>query len=104
MEPAWARSNWQSFCVWLDREFDQRAVMQSMLDLGIATRRGIMCIHMEQAYADLPLRNPLPRSEAARDHSILLPLYAQMTEAEQMRVVDGLSKAVEAPHQRRRRA
>ena len=60
---------------------DQRAVMQAMLDRGVATRRGIMCAHLEPAHADLPLRFPLPQSERARDRCILLPLFAGMTEA-----------------------
>jgi dTDP-4-amino-4,6-dideoxygalactose transaminase len=104
VEPAWARSNWQSYCVRLDADLDQRRVMQFMLDRGIATRRGIMCIHMEPAHADLPLRHPLPRSEAARDHSILLPLFPQMTEPMQAHVVDSLSDAIAAQRPRRRRA
>ena len=39
-EPAWARSNWQSYCVRLAPDLDQRMFMQGMLDRGIATRRG----------------------------------------------------------------
>ena len=50
-EPAWARSNWQSYCVRLPDGVDQRAVMQAMLDAGISTRRGIMCTHREPAYS-----------------------------------------------------
>src|SRR5262249_55898031 len=42
-EPAWARSNWQSYCVRLADSLDQRTVMQSLLDVGVATRRGTMC-------------------------------------------------------------
>ncbi len=48
-EPSWARSNWQSYCVRLPDACDQRSVMQSMLDEGVATRRGIMCSHREEA-------------------------------------------------------
>ena len=95
-EPRWARSNWQSYCVRLDFDLEQRAVMQFMLDRGVATRRGIMCIHMEAAYADQPLRTPLPRSEMARDHAILLPLFAQMTYDMQATVVAALADAVAA--------
>ena len=51
-EPEWARSNWQSYCVRLPEVVDQKGVMQSMLDAGIATRRGIMCS---------PSRGRLPR-------------------------------------------
>jgi dTDP-4-amino-4,6-dideoxygalactose transaminase len=81
-EPDWARSNWQSFCVTLDARLDQRAVMQAMLDRGVATRRGIMCMHLEESQRDVPLRHPLPRSEAARDRGLLLPLHADLTEGD----------------------
>lgn len=93
-EPDWARSNWQSYCVRLAPDIEQRRVMQHMLDNGVATRRGIMCIHMEPAYAGLRKRFPLPRSEAARDRSIILPLFAQMNFETQMRVVSVLAEAI----------
>jgi dTDP-4-amino-4,6-dideoxygalactose transaminase len=86
-QPDWARSNWQSYCVRLPGGANQRAVMQFMLDNGVATRRGIMCAHLESAYSDLDLRFPLPESEAAQRNCILFPLYADMTDPEQRRVV-----------------
>jgi dTDP-4-amino-4,6-dideoxygalactose transaminase len=92
-EPEWARSNWQSFCVRLPDGCDQRMVMQRMLDDGVATRRGVMCSHREPAYAGEPLRRPLPQSEAAQDRCVILPLFAQMTPADQERVVDTLGRA-----------
>lgn len=92
-EPTFARTNWQSYCVQLPEGCDQRAVMQTMLDAGIATRRGIMCSHREAPYAASPPRHPLPRSEAAQDRCILLPLYVQMTEVEQDQVVSTLKQA-----------
>lgn len=95
-EPAFARSNWQSFCVRLPDHCDQKAVMQSMLDQQIATRRGIMCSHREEVYSSAPLRMPLPRSEAAQDHAIVLPLYPQMSDEDQVQVVTAL-KAATAP-------
>ncbi|QUS35107.1 DegT/DnrJ/EryC1/StrS family aminotransferase [Falsirhodobacter algicola] len=95
-EPVWARSNWQSFAVRLDPALDQRAVMQHMLEQGVATRRGIMCMHLEPACADIPLRHPLPRSESARDQTVLLPLFAQMTTDQMEAVVAALAGAVAA--------
>jgi dTDP-4-amino-4,6-dideoxygalactose transaminase len=92
-EPDWARSNWQSYCVRLPTGADQEAVMQSMLDAGVATRRGVMCAHLEGAYADAPAP-PLPESEAAHRRCILLPLYPQMTSVEQAAVVDALRTAL----------
>ena len=94
-EPEWARSNWQSYCVALPEDVDQRAVMQSMLDAGVSTRRGIMCSHLEPAYASLELRQPLPRSEWAQAHALVLPLYAGMTASEQSQVAEALRRAIE---------
>jgi dTDP-4-amino-4,6-dideoxygalactose transaminase len=85
-EPAWARSNWQSYCVRLPERVPQRGFMQAMLERGVATRRGIMCAHREAPYSGLAHR-PLPESEGAQDHCVLLPLYPQMTDAEQDTVV-----------------
>lgn len=91
--PAWARSNQQSFCVRLPDGCDQYEVMQAMLVDGVATRRGIMCSHREEAYADAPVRHALRKSEEAQDRCVLLPLFAQMTEAEQRRVAESLTAA-----------
>jgi perosamine synthetase len=108
-EPLWARSNWQSFCVRLPDGTDQRTVLQLMSDLGIGCRRGVMCAHREQAYKVEPwswgpepdscgceteTRLPLPASECAQDRSIQLPLFHQMTRAEQDRVVAALRRAL----------
>jgi len=96
-EPAWARSNWQSYCVRLPDGADQRAVMQHMLDRGVATRRGIMCIHREVAYSGDPARFPLVESERAQDECILLPLFPEMTSEMQRQVVDAFREALGEP-------
>jgi len=90
IEPANRRSNWQSYSVTLPPHCDQRAVMQAMLDAGIATRRGIMCAHREDGY-----RNgwDLPNSEFAQDRRIILPMYHVMSEDEQTAVAETLKKA-----------
>ena len=84
-EPGWARSNWQSYCIRLPDGSEQKAVMQQMLDGGVATRRGIMCSHCERPYAD---DGPfdLAESEKAQCESILLPLFPGMTAAQQDKV------------------
>ena len=100
VEPTWARSNWQSFCVRLPEGRDQRTVMQSMLDAGVATRRGVMCAHREQSYPRESWRagsdedDRLAHSEHAQDHTIVLPLYSQMSEEQQDRVMSELAEAL----------
>lgn len=95
-EPAYARSNWQSYCVRLPEGCDQKGAMQTMLDAGIATRRGVMCTHREESYAAEYRGVSLPRSEAAQDRCIILPLYPQMTHAEQDHVIATLKQACAA--------
>ena len=108
-EPNWARSNWQSYCVRLPEGSDHVKVMQEILEAGVSTRRGIMCSHREPAYTNEQLwscgNGPgdcgcppgscknLLESETAQDQSILLPLYHQMTEKDQDRVVEALKSA-----------
>ncbi|WP_108502349.1 DegT/DnrJ/EryC1/StrS family aminotransferase [Paracoccus indicus] len=95
-EPAGMQSNWQSYAVRLDHGIDQLALMQHMLQAGVATRRGIMCMHLEEACADIPLPHDLTRSERARDESVLLPLFAQMSFDQLDKVVAVLAEALAA--------
>jgi len=95
IEPANRRSNWQSYSVTLPAHCDQRAVMQVMLDAGIATRRGIMCAHREDGYKN-GAAAALPNSEFAQDRRIVLPLYHSMSEGEQAFVAETLKKACAA--------
>lgn len=94
-EPDWARSNWQSYCIRLPDDVDQARVMQAMLDRGVATRRGVMCAHLEAAYSGFRSAR-LPHSEAAHRRCILLPLYPQMTDEIQKEVVTALRAALAA--------
>lgn len=84
-ERDFARSNWQTYAVVLDARLDQRIVMQRLLDRGISTRRGVMCAHREPSYPDGTWRaaGTLAASEAIQDHGVALPLYADMTDADQ---------------------
>lgn len=106
-EPAWARTNWQSFCVRLGPGLDQRTVMQALLDEGISTRRGVMCAHREQSYpAESWACHPqgrdctcppltcrrLAESERAQDQGVILPLFDQLTQADQDRVIASLRR------------
>jgi len=92
-QPPWARSNWQSYAIRVEPPTDQRTVMQRMLDAGIATRRGVMNVHRERAYPPGTWRagSGLVNSERAQDTAIVLPLYHQLTEDDQDKVIDALT-------------
>jgi perosamine synthetase len=99
-EPEWARTNWQSYCVSLPEDCDQRETMQALLDAGIATRRGIMCVHREVAYQSQAWKSiqTLRCSEQAQDRGLILPLYPQMERSEQETVASGLRHALVREH------
>jgi len=104
-EPAWMRANFQSYPVRikLGARLSQVEIMQHLLDRGVASRRGVGCAHAEPAYADVawvcgPLscapqdhrqgRCPrLGQSELARDLTVLIPLFHDMTAEEQGHVL-----------------
>lgn len=101
--PKWARPNWQSYCVRLPKRQWQKPVMQALLDLDIATRRGIMNAHQEGAYepaGTCRIPEKLANSELARDTGVILPLFPGMKEAEVRTVAVALKKAVEDCRQR----
>jgi dTDP-4-amino-4,6-dideoxygalactose transaminase len=105
--PEYARPNWQTYTVRLPEACDQKAVMQAMLDAGVATRRGVMCAHREAAYprdawscgADrsCDARNePCPHlrhGESAQDRTIAIPLFDGMTDDDQSRVAEALARS-----------
>lgn len=95
-EPPYGRSNWQSFWIILSPEcpLSQRQVMEGLKARGVDSRRGVMCAHREGAYRDLPLRFPLPVSEYLQDHAIILPLFPDLTEAEQERVITAVREVL----------
>lgn len=109
MEPSWAHTNWQSYCVRLPDDTDQRQVMQNLLDQGIATRRGIMCAHLEPAYSNAKAFKcaqaecshvgscpQMLESERAHRLGVILPLFSDMTDVQQERVAHALRQACTA--------
>jgi dTDP-4-amino-4,6-dideoxygalactose transaminase len=97
--PDYAETNFQSYAVRLrpGAPVSRNDLMQRLLDQGIASRRGVMLSHLEPPYADAPDAVRLPVSEEASDRSLLLPLYPQMTEAEQDQVIRALYQAFPEP-------
>lgn len=95
-EPSWARGNWQSYCVLLPEGVGKTKVLRSLKNAGVCAHRGVICSHQEPAYKGQPWAQPpggLPVSEEASRRGLILPLFPQMTAAEQDRVVESLHEA-----------
>ncbi|HJZ35799.1 MAG TPA: DegT/DnrJ/EryC1/StrS family aminotransferase [Solirubrobacterales bacterium] len=90
-DPAYARRTWQSYAVRVlpDAGITAAALMDDLLADGVATRRGIMAIHLEQSYQNTA--GPLPHTEAAAEEGVLLPLFPGLTDEQQDYVVERLA-------------
>jgi perosamine synthetase len=89
-EPSDCRHNFQSYMVRLteDAPISRDALMQELLDHGIASRRGIMAIHREVPYQDQETGARLPETNVVTDTSIILPLFYEMKDEEQEYVMN----------------
>jgi perosamine synthetase len=94
--PPNVRFNYQTYLLRLlpGARMSRDALMQRLLEQGIATRRGVMAAHREPAYRAARLRVPLPATTEADRRALVLPLYHAMTPAEQDRVIEAVLAAV----------
>jgi dTDP-4-amino-4,6-dideoxygalactose transaminase len=111
-EPESCRANYQSLPIWLPDLVGQRHVLNHLLQERISLRRGIMCAHREPAYRHVAWRclaasgcdhaagrcEGLRHSERQQDHSVMLPLFHTMTEADVARVCEALHAAARTSH------
>jgi dTDP-4-amino-4,6-dideoxygalactose transaminase len=99
-DPSWGTTNFQSCWVEVgpDYGWDRDQLLLALAEAEISARRGIMAAHRQPAYADRDTGTvPLPETEYLTDNTLILPLYHQMSESEQARIIDVLragSKAV----------
>jgi perosamine synthetase len=95
-EPGYAERTWQSYAITLaaDAPLDTTELMRMLLLDGVPTRRGVMAIHEEPAYAEVAA--DLPNTEIASRRSLMLPLFAGMTDEQQDHVLASLTRNVAA--------
>lgn len=93
-DPPYGETNYQSFWMLLPDEsaVGRDDLMRLLADAGISARRGIMAAHLEPAYADY--KPSLPITERLTQHSLILPLFHQMTPSEQEQVVSVVTSAL----------
>ena len=90
--PTNCHPNYQSYMVRLIGSFGPRrdALMQNLLEKKISTRRAIMAIHRELPYRSDRWEHSLQQTNLATDTGLILPLFHQMTEAEQDLIVEAI--------------
>ncbi|TME95623.1 MAG: DegT/DnrJ/EryC1/StrS family aminotransferase [Chloroflexi bacterium] len=95
--PPYATHTYQSYCLRLtkDARVERDELMARLLRRGIATRRGVMASHLEQVYRDRVGRVALPVTEDASRTTMLIPLFAAMTDDEQTYVIESLREELD---------
>ena len=93
-DPEHGTTNFQSFWVLLADDFpiSRDTLMQRMAEAGVSARRGIMAAHLEPAYAGFS-HGPLPVTERLTARTLILPLFHDLSEAEQDIVVSVITAA-----------
>jgi perosamine synthetase len=93
-DPPGGTTNFQSFWLCLPERFPvgRDELLARLASEGVSARRGIMASHLEPAYADQP-HPALPVTERLTRDSLILPLYHDLTEADQDHVVAVLAAA-----------
>ena len=91
-DPAWGESNYQSFWVEVGEAYplDREGLLERLAHADISARRGIMSTHRQPPYAGVAAPGSLPVTEHLTDSTLILPLFHQLDETQQSRVVDVL--------------
>jgi len=95
-DPAWGTCNFQSFWVEVSDKFplDRDELLAHLADQEISARRGIMASHRQPAYAGRDTGSAtLEATLRLTDRTLILPVFHQMSESEQSRVVEALQTA-----------
>ncbi len=92
-DPEHGTTNYQSYWVEVLPEYpsDREGLMVRLGEAGVSARRGIMASHRQPAYAGHE-HDPLPVTEHLTDNTLILPLFHQMSDSEQARVLDVLAR------------
>ena len=96
-DPEHGTTNFQSFWIRLHDGFPmgRNELLAWLLEDGVSARRGIMASHLEPAYAGCA-RTPLPATELLTATTLILPLFHEMSEDDQDRVVESVRRASES--------
>ena len=100
--PMAARGNavrsWFVYVVRLADEVDRDAVIRGLREVGIDSKSYLPSVHLFPHLQELGYREgQFPVAEAASAHSLALPFFPQMTEAQIERVCTELARTVDSP-------
>ncbi len=89
------RRSWFVYVVRLDEEIDRDATIARLAERGVASKAYLPCIHLFPHLRELGYgEGQFPVAEAASAHSLALPFFPSLSEAQVDRVCQQLARAV----------
>jgi perosamine synthetase len=95
-DPPYGETNFQSFWIVLGKDFPltRNDLLRKLMSCGISARRGFMAAHLEAAYSDIT-HGDLSVTERLTHQSIILPLFHELTEDQQDKVIEVLRETAQ---------
>lgn len=88
--PADRTSSWQTYAVTVSPDLDRDALVLGLREHGIGSNIGTYALHRETVYGEAARRADCPVSRSLFERHLALPMYAEITKDQQIRVVDTL--------------
>lgn len=82
-------SNYQSFWIEVGADYptDRDGLLEALASADISARRGIMATHRQPPYRELTPEGGLPVTERLNDATLILPVFHQLSDEDQDRVI-----------------
>jgi len=95
-DPSWGTCNFQSYWVEVSGSspVSRDELLVRLAEADISARRGIMATHRQPPYAGYAQPGSLRVTERLTDNTLILPLFHELSESDQSRVVDVLTGMV----------
>ena len=100
-DPPWGETNFQSFWIEVLPGFGtgRDGLLATLAEADISARRGIMATHLEPAYRNRDTGSAaLQVTERLSANTLILPLFHEMTESEQGRVIEAVVRKIGRAH------
>jgi len=93
---SYSNHTFQSYVLLLDKKGARDKIIKALAEKGIQSQIGTYAVHLQPAYSSQGWKSgDCPNSETAFADTLTLPLYTQMTNEEQDKVVKELKNALE---------
>ncbi|ANP74102.1 DegT/DnrJ/EryC1/StrS family aminotransferase [Cryobacterium arcticum] len=100
-DPAWGTCNFQSFWIEVGSDYprSRNQLLKQFADAGISARPGIMAAHRQSAYRNRDTGSAdLGVTDWLTENTLILPVYHQLTDTDQERVIDCLVSQLAVRH------